>query len=220
MAQAISNNEQRDPGRIGLEASELPPFERGPIDLKGEWFDDPDHARPLELEIGSGKGTFLVQHASLCPGVDFIGVEYAKAFWKYAADRCRRHGLTNVRLIYAEAAFFVRNYVPPGSLRQVHVYFPDPWPKARHHKRRLIQEPFLRLMHGLLEEKGAIRLATDHADYFQWMEHHAELVADLYAREPFETPLGAEAGELVGTNFERKYRQQGRSFFGMILRKR
>ncbi|NJL32361.1 MAG: tRNA (guanosine(46)-N7)-methyltransferase TrmB [Phycisphaerales bacterium] len=184
------------------------------------WFAEGLRGQPLELEIGSGKGTFLVQHASLLPGVNFIGIEYARAFWKYAADRVRRHQLANVRLFYGEAAMFVRGYVPDGCLRQVHIYFPDPWPKTRHHKRRLVQADFLRELHRVLEPGGAVRLATDHADYFAWMQDHAGQVGDLFICETFEPPRGAGEGELVGSNFERKYRREGRPFHALVLRRR
>ena len=183
--------------------------------------------RPLELEIGSGKGTFLVQQAVVNRDVDFLGLEWAKAFWRYAADRCRRHELENVRLIRVDADMFVRHYMPDGVFRQVHIYFPDPWPKKRHHKRRLVQASFLRELHRVLAPGPIdgfvpqVRLATDHEEYFQWMQEHAALVTDLYDRLPFESPESAGDGELVGTNFERKYRKEGgRVFQGMILRRK
>ena len=110
--------------------------------------------------------------------------------------------------------------MPEASLRRVHIYFPDPWPKARHHKRRTVQAPFLRHLHRVLRAGGEVRLATDHDDYFQWMQDHAAQVADLFERQPFERPGSAEAGELVGTNFERKYRREGRAFYAMTLAKR
>lgn len=208
-----------DVGDIGLEQAQLPPLDHGPIDLRA-WFDEGTRDHPLELEIGSGKGTFILNQAKALPGVNYVGIEYAKAFWRYAADRVRRHGVRNVRLLHTEAGAFVRNYVPAKSLRQVHIYFPDPWPKKRHHKRRLVQEPFLRELHRVLEDTGRIRLATDHADYFAWMEEHAAKVADLFERLPFESPEAAGEGELVGSNFERKYRREGRTFNGMVLVKR
>ena len=211
-----------DVGHFGLAQEELPPFEQGVIDLRG-WFPEAIRQQPMELEIGSGKGTFLVQQAQTEAGrgTNYIGLEWAKAFWRYAADRARRHGLENVRLVRAEAGAFVRNYVPDSTFRQVHIYFPDPWPKARHHKRRLVQAPFLRELDRVLTGPGAtVRIATDHADYFAWMEEHAAKVADLFERLSFESPEAAGEGELVGTNFERKYRREGRTFQGMVLRKR
>jgi len=208
-----------DVGHIGIDASGLPCLDHGPLDLCG-WFGDTRRDHPLELEIGSGKGTFLVQQAQLSQEVNYIGIEYARGFWRYAADRCRRRGLENVRMVNIEAGAFVRNYVPAGSLRCVHVYFPDPWPKKRHHKRRLIQAPFLTELHRVIAADGQVRLATDHSEYFHWMAEHADRVADLFERTAFEPSASAGEGELVGTNFERKYRREGRPFHAMILRRR
>jgi tRNA (guanine-N7-)-methyltransferase len=235
MGVPITRTSQLDPGGVGLTMSDLPPAESGPIDVRA-WFEADRREAPLELEIGSGKGTFIVRAAERRPGVNFIGVEYARAFWLYAADRCRRRGLGHVRMVYADAGDVVRWYLPDRSIRQMHVYFPDPWPKARHHKRRLIQAPFLEQAHRVLEdpreadaEAGCIRIATDHADYFAWMEEAFAAVADRFERLPFEPyageaePMGvderADEGELVGTNFERKYRKAGRSFEAAIWRK-
>lgn len=212
---------------------------------------DPAHTRPLDLEIGSGKGTFLVQQAPLEPDTLFLGVEYAKAFWRHAADRVRRHDLPNVRLLHADAVSLVTHYLPDRCVRQAHIYFPDPWPKARHHKRRSVREDVLRELHRILQdppeasgmrnqESGpnestgppshfalqtsnlapCVRIATDHADYFAWMEEHAAKVDDIFERLPYEPPASAGEGEWVGTNFERKYKNEGRQFNGMILRKR
>jgi len=203
----------------------LPALDHGPIDLRTFFgfphlTGAPEGKRPLELEIGSGKGTFLVQQARLQPDTDFLGIEYAGAFWRHAADRCRRHGLENVRLLHADATVFVRNYVADASLYRVHLYFPDPWPKKRHHKRRSFQAPFLRELHRVLEPGGELHVATDHLDYFAWMEEHAAEVVDLFERKPFIPPSSAGEGELVGTNFERKYRVEGRTFNAMVLQRR
>lgn len=217
MGLSLSHGKKLDVGSIGVEQSALPALDAGPVDLR-HWFGPEGLYRPIELEIGVGKGTFLLEEAKTRPEVNFVGVEYAKAFWRFAADRMRRHGVQNVRLVHVEAGLFLRNFVPAGSLRQVHIYFPDPWPKKRHHKRRLIQESFLRELHGKLEAGGMVRLATDHEEYFHWMEDEAAKVADLFTRGDFERPTGAADGELVGTNFERKYRQEGRRFYGMVLK--
>ncbi len=222
MALSLGHGKSLDVSGVGLEEQDLPPFAQGPIDLRA-WFGEAGSAaygRPVELEIGSGKGTFLVQQATLTPDINYIGIEWAKAFWRFGADRCRRHQLANVKLLRVEASFFIRNYVPAGLLRQIHLYFPDPWPKARHHKRRLFQTPFLHELHRVLEPAGQIRIATDHSDYFAWMEEHAAAAGELFERLPFESSGSAGEGELVGTNFERKYRREGRPFHGMILRRR
>ena len=217
MSFSLSRGKTLDVTGVGLAWNDLPPADSGVIDLRS-WF--PDRAAPLELEIGSGKGTFLANQAAATPGVNYIGIEYAGAFWRYAADRLRRAGLPNVKLLHYEAASFVRQFCGDGVFRQVHIYFPDPWPKKRHHKRRLVQGPFLAQLHRVLEPAGRVRLATDHAEYFAWMQEHVAGVADLFEVLPFDSPASAGEGELVGTNFERKYRREGRSFHAMVLRRR
>ena len=214
-------------GRFGIGRDELPDLDAGPVDLRA-WFanDANSAARPIDLEIGSGKGTFLVRQAVARPAVNYLGLELAKAYWRYTADRVRRHGLTNVRVVHGEAQSFVRYHLADRAIRQAHIYFPDPWPKKRHHKRRLIQPPFLRQLHRALAdtdandpEAGHVRIATDHADYFAWMEDAAAHVSDIFERLPFTSPEAAEEGEWVGTNYEKKFRDVHR-VQGMILRKR
>jgi tRNA (guanine-N7-)-methyltransferase len=102
----------------------------------------------------------------------------------------------------------------------VHIYFPDPWPKKRHHKRRLIQEPLLTQLHRVLEPGGRVRLVTDHADYWQWMLEKLAAVGELFEQLPFDAPASADPGEMAGTNFERKYRREGRPLHGCVLRRR
>lgn len=231
MPQAIHQVSRLDPGDFGLSGENLPPYEEGPIDPH-EWFGDhpagDGKARPpLDLEIGSGKGTFLVQQAAAEPDIRFLGVEYARAFALYAGDRLRRRAVQNARMMHTEATLLVRFYLPDACFRQVHLYFPDPWPKKRHHKRRFFQLENLKQVHRILmdptpdvPESGQFRVATDHADYFAWMEDHARQAEGLFERLPYQPPASAGDAEVVGSNFERKYREEGRTFQGMILRKR
>ncbi len=219
MSVSLSPRKPLDVGHFGINSEQLPPIDAGAVDMRN-WFSDTSCANPLELEIGSGKGTFLCQQASLTPNVNYIGVEYAKAFWRHAADRCRRRGLENIRIVHGEAGSFVRYRVADASLRCVHIYFPDPWPKKRHHKRRLVQAPFLTLLHQKLETDGRIRIVTDHAQYYEWMTQHIQQVESKFEQLPFHPADGANDGELTGTNFERKYRCEGRPFYSTILCKR
>ena len=219
MSYSLSHGRQQDVGRVGVAGDQLPPFDDGPIDLR-RWFDASAIDRPLEMEIGCGKGTFLVQQAALTPQVNYVALEYAAAFWRYAADRCRRRQLENVRIVRAEAQLFVRNYAPDDCFQRVHIYFPDPWPKKRHHKRRLIQAPFLQQLHRVLTPRGLVCIATDHADYFQWICQHCAQATAAFEQLPFVRPDSAGEDEWVGTNFERKYRRQGRPFHGLLLQKR
>jgi len=212
-----------EPGWAGLRRDDLPDMadtpEQSRYDFRTLWPDE-QRDRPLELEIGSGKGTFLVQQAEQLTDVNYLGIEFAHAFWRYAADRIRRRNLTNARCLHADAKTIVGWYCPDAIFRQVHIYFPDPWPKKRHHKRRMIQAPLLRQLHRVLKPEGLVRIVTDHDDYFQWMEDHVAQVTDIFDREPFERPVSADEGEVVGTNFERKYRREGRPFHGMTLRRK
>ncbi|MCE9620532.1 MAG: tRNA (guanosine(46)-N7)-methyltransferase TrmB [Planctomycetes bacterium] len=183
------------------------------------FFPGRDESRPFEIEIGSGKGTFLVQEATRCPERDFLGVENAGEFFRHATDRVRRHALPNVRMLYADAVEFIAHWLPDGCVAIIHLYFSDPWPKARHHKRRVLQHAALAQFHRVLRPGGEVRLVTDHDELWKWYE---ELLAaqDLFTRKAFAPPASAEAGEVVGTNFERKYRREGRPFHATTLVKR
>ena len=202
----------------GLAAADLPNPESGRI---GHDFFFPGRpGRPFELEIGSGKGTFLVQEAAARPDTDFLGVEYAGEFFRYAADRVRRHAMENVRLLYADADEVVRCWLADACVRVVHLYFSDPWPKKRHHKRRVVQLASLRQFHRILQPGGELRLVTDHPELWAWYQEHVARVTDLFERRAFEKPASAAEGEVVGTNFERKYRREGRPFHAMTLVRR
>mgnify|MGYP006173457605 CR=1 FL=1 len=131
---------------IGLDPDALP----RPIN----WSEMFGNGNPVEIEIGMGKGTFLTEQAKARPDVNFFGIEWARWFWRYASDRLRRNKCDNARTVRAEASFFLTEFVPPESLSVLHIYFPDPWPKARHHKRRLIQEKFVPTIAHVLRDAG------------------------------------------------------------------
>ena len=183
-----------------------------------EWFAHPEC--PFEIEIGSGKGTFLVQEAPLHPTTNFLGIEWTSEFYRYAADRFRRHELTNARMLRADATEFIKHYCVKDIARVVHLYFSDPWPKKRHHKRRVIQDATLVAFHDVLQLQGELRIVTDHDDLWQWTLEHAERHSELFERCAFDVPKSANEGEVVGTNFERKYQREGRPFHAMTLVKR
>jgi tRNA (guanine-N7-)-methyltransferase len=169
------------------------------------------NSRPVEIEIGTGKGTFLMARATARPEVNFLGIEWAKAYATYAANRFRRANLTNVRILAADAGPFFKTRLPDNSLWRIHVYFPDPWPKHRHHKRRLIQTGFVRQARRVLKIGGQLIVVTDHLDYFYQIRSVLEQ-AKGFVSIGFPR-FTDEKGELVGTNFERKYIVQGRPFY-------
>jgi tRNA (guanine-N7-)-methyltransferase len=196
---------------VGLDVETLP----RPIDL-AQLF---GNANPVEIEIGMGKGTFLTEQAKARPEVNFIGIEWARWFWRYASDRLRRSGCTNVRTVRAEANFFLTEYVPAASVSVLHIYFPDPWPKARHHKRRLIQPKFMPLVERVLVAGGRLHVVTDHQGYFEENIEPSIRGSNL-AIVDYNRPGSAGEGEFVGTNFERKYRREGRPFYAIAAVKR
>lgn len=167
----------------------------------------------MELEIGSGKGTFLTDQAKARPDVNFLGLERARKYWMYAADRLRRNGCSNTRMILGDATVVLSEIMADASLSAIHVYFPDPWPKKRHHKRRLIRRPFLEHVERVLELGGRLQIVTDYEDYFQQIEHTVR--ESQLTETEYGTPGSAGEGEIAGTNFERKYRREGRPFYAI-----
>ena len=176
----------------------------------------------MHIEIGSGKGTFLVSQAAAFPEINYLGIEWANKYCRYAADRLARRGLRQVRLIRTDAAAFIAGLVPLDSVEMVHIYFPDPWPKKRHHKRRFFCQRNLELLLERLVCGGIINAATDHADYFDQMQAAADWAEKTGRAEQidFIRPAGAAEGEKVGTNYERKYQKEGRVTYTLALRKR
>lgn len=165
---------------------------------------------PVEVEIGTGKAGFLLRRAQACPQRNFLGIEWANKFYRFAADRLRRWNVTNVRMLRIDADHFIRVLCPRESLHVLHVYHPDPWPKKRHHKRRLFQRPFVDAAVACLVDGGRWAVQTDHAEYFGIIRDlllgHPELEETAYD----DLAFGVDAGA-VATNFEIKYAREGRS---------
>ncbi|MEM6562571.1 MAG: tRNA (guanosine(46)-N7)-methyltransferase TrmB, partial [Planctomycetota bacterium] len=176
-----------------------------------DWADLFDNANPVEIEIGCGKGTFITQQATTRTDTNFFGLEWARFYYRYTADRLRRNGCSgNARMARAEANWFLTELVPNASVDAVHIYFPDPWPKARHNKRRLIQPAFLEIVERVLVPGGRVQIVTDHQDY--WAHIEPTVDASNLRRVDYRNYGSAGAGEVVGTNFERKYIEEGRTF--------
>jgi tRNA (guanine-N7-)-methyltransferase len=218
------------PGVISVTREELPPLpddiisspDAGHIDPR-KWFVAPE--LPFEIEIGCGKGTFVLNESQERTDANFLGFEWEYEFFSYGCDRLRRANVKNVRMLHADATEFIRWRCPSEIVRTIHLYFSDPWPKVRHHKRRVVQDSFLRQCHRILLPGGELRIVTDHMDYWAWMVEHFARVNEkagskaIFQTREFAPPASAGEGELVGTNFERKYRREGRPFNSIVLRK-
>jgi tRNA (guanine-N7-)-methyltransferase len=174
---------------------------------------------PVHIEIGTGKAAFLLNEAKAHLEVNFLGIERASKYYRYAVDRIGRWGLTNVRIIRTDAAAFLANSIPDNSVDCFHIYFPDPWPKRRHNKRRFLCPANLEHLLRTLKTGGQLKIATDHIDYFQ---HIRELMAAEKRLEEIEflPAAGADKGEWLGTNFERKYRKEQRPIYTLAAKKK
>ena len=160
-------------------------------------------AQPLEVELGSGDGSFLVNYAKLHPEQNFLGVERLLGRLRKVDRKALRAGVVNLRGLRIESAYFLEYLLPPQSASAVHIYFPDPWPKRKHRPNRLINARFTELARQALMAGGVVYLRTDDADYF------AQMMAVFAANAAFdlaETP--AELSEVV-TDFERNFNARG-----------
>jgi tRNA (guanine-N7-)-methyltransferase len=169
-----------------------------------------DH--PVELEIGSGKGLFLVNASRVNPARNYLGVELSRKYAQLAAERVTRAGLPNAKVLRGDARLVLARNVPTASLRAVHIYFPDPWWKKRHKKRRVFTDALVCELERTLHPGGELRIASDVEEYSVQMR----TVVALHSRfreQPVVEPSIPEHDLDYLTNFERKYRQEGRPIF-------
>jgi tRNA (guanine-N7-)-methyltransferase len=161
-------------------------------------------AQPVEVELGSGDGSFLVEYARLHPDRNFLGVERLLGRLRKLDRKGRRAGLANLRGLRIEAAYFVEYLLRPQSVAAFHVYFPDPWPKRKHQARRLINARFVQAAGQALRPGGVLYLRTDSDEY------SAQMQAVFAAEQRFcavDTPPALSA---LLTDFERDFQTQGK----------
>lgn len=177
------------------------------------------NTNPVEIEIGCGRGKFLVARSQENPGINFIGIDRAGRWMKRGIKRAGNRNLSNIHFARAEASKFLTEAIAPESVSMFHVYFPDPWPKRRHHDRRVVSADFLRLLHSRLLPGGLIEAATDDEDYFISMKKSIAATLELWdnVRETRDERI---FGGAMKTNYELKFEAEGRPLFYVELKKK
>lgn len=161
---------------------------------------------PVILEIGSGKGRFLIGTAIERPDVNLIGIEKSLHYHRVIRDRILKRNLRNIRLINHDAYLVMREMLPEESISEIHVYFPDPWPRKKEKKRRIIRPDVLEQMKRVLVPGGSGIYVTDHQEYFEEAAPHVEAAFRSERRIP-----GPD--DPPRTNYEAKYRAEGRPIY-------
>ena len=174
--------------------------------------------QPVELEVGSGKGLFLRSAATGSPATNFLGIEIATGYARMCAGRLAVAGATNARVIQGDAQRLVRSMLPEASLAAIHVYFPDPWWKARHRKRRVLSVPFLEHAGRVLVPGGRLHIWTDVEEYFDEAMGAARQTGRF--SEPEEEPALPPEHDLdYRTHFERRTRLAGQPVWRAVLQR-
>ncbi|PKO79695.1 MAG: tRNA (guanosine(46)-N7)-methyltransferase TrmB [Betaproteobacteria bacterium HGW-Betaproteobacteria-13] len=189
------------------------PYQAAPIDLDVVF----GRKSPKILEIGFGMGETTAKIAAAAPGTDFLGIEVHTPGVGALCKLVSEQALGNVRIMQHDAVEVLRDMIPDGTLAGVHVFFPDPWRKARHHKRRIIQPDFVALVATKLAPGGYLHCATDWENYAHWMleviaaEPALENTADGFAPRPDYRPL---------TKFENRGLRLGHGVWDLVFRRR
>lgn len=162
---------------------------------------------PVEVELGAGDGGFIVELAKQFPERNFVAVERLRGRVRKIIKSAAKAELTNLRALQLESQYVVKHLCQMRSVRVLHIMFPDPWPKKKHHKRRLIDREFIEFALQIMMNDGELRLTTDHQEYFLWAEERF-LEAQGWKRKPIwnyqSDPL---------TDFQKDFLEEGRTFY-------
>ena len=203
----------RNLGRIPPPKIFLPgePEDAGVVDFSAVF----GRVAPVEMEIGVGKGSFLLAAAVAQGHRNWFGLEIEPEYAEIVRLRAARAGLSNLRVERLDGKAFVMRRLSPGCLAGLHVYFPDPWPKKRHHKRRLVDTAWAEAAARALAPGCVLRVASDHEEYFA-------LIDEVLSSEPLlEKLTPEEAGDWsTGTSYELKFKKTGRPIYKAVFRRR
>jgi tRNA (guanine-N7-)-methyltransferase len=175
---------------------------------------------PLEVEMGSGKGLFLSQAAAARPEHNFLGVEIARKYAAHCAAQVARSGLTNAAMVSGDGLRLFREFLPTAGVTAVHVYFPDPWWKKRHRKRRVMNEAFIADIERVLIPGGSLHFWTDVEEYYQ---STLELMAQVFKNLEGPLPVAEREAEHdldYRTHFERRKRKDALPIYRSEFRRR
>ena len=208
----------RRPGRLTPAQSEalqelLPRYALTEGDLRRSF----EREAELVVEIGFGNGQALAWMAANERERNFVGIEVHEPGVGRLLRSLEAEGLDNVRVAMRDAVEVLTEQAAPDSVDQIRIYFPDPWPKKRHHKRRLVQPPFLRLLAERLKPGGLLHLATDWAPYAEWM---IEALNEVDAFENRGTPWVERPDWRPQTHFERRGQRKGHEIFDILAKRK
>jgi tRNA (guanine-N7-)-methyltransferase len=190
------------------------PTDPAPLDLARLFGND----HPVELEVGFGKGLFLLTASQAHPEINYLGIEIERKYALYTATRLAKRRLGNVRVACADARTTLPGFLADGCLQAVHVYFPDPWWKNRHRKRRLFTDEFARQCQRVLQPGGQFHVVSDVQEYFEIITKLVDELPQLERLPPPDVKDPEHEFDYL-TNFDRKYRQEGRPIYRARWRK-
>jgi len=201
-------------GEVPSEALEDQQYEVFPADLcqplsLSEVF---GNDRPIEIDLGSGSGKFLVEAGLRYHERNFLGVERLLGRVRKTRRKACQLSLANVRVLRVEIDYAVKYLLPPGSISRFHLSFPDPWPKRRHHSRRLVDEEFFDAIAAALESTGELWVKTDHAEYFRWIEKIGAAACSNFSEVPWEY-------DYPNTDFDETFAAGNAPIYRLRLRK-
>lgn len=173
----------------------------GELDLSRHYTAD----QPLEVDLGCGDGRFVLGMAEHHPDRNFLAVERLLGRVRKVCRGAKKRGLENLRVLRLESLYTLEWLLPPASVSRLHLLCPDPWPKAKHHRRRLFQKPFLDAVCRVLEPGGELLFKTDHEEYFEWSEEHLN---EYPALERLDWP--DDAFFYPKTDFQIQWESQGK----------
>lgn len=174
---------------------------------------------PVEIEIGAGKSRFLIERAAKNPNINFLSIERVGKWLFKGKEKAGKRGVANIKFLKAEAKTILEEAIPSKSVSVFHVYFPDPWPKKRHKRRRFVNPYFLKLIAEKLMDNGILELVTDDENYYKYMRESISETKELW-RNIRESINQRFLGDEMKTDYELKFEAQNKKIHYMEISKK